>query len=94
MIALAGFLAVIWTFISMAIGQVFYYYTDAQIEAVKVINNKPTQNETILAEQRGKLASYGWTDREKGVVSIPIDEAMLMVIQKDSAPAKAPSKEE
>jgi hypothetical protein len=31
------------------------------------------------AEQRAKLESYGWADRERGLVRIPIERAMAMV---------------
>jgi hypothetical protein len=31
-------------------------------------------------EQEEKLASYGWVDREKGVVRIPIERAMELLV--------------
>lgn len=34
----------------------------------------------VKAQQLELLASYGWVDREKGVVRIPIDRAMEMVV--------------
>jgi hypothetical protein len=40
-----------------------------------------------VAEQR-KLESYGWVDRNAGVVRIPIDEAMRLVVER-GLPARA-----
>ncbi|MHC4339244.1 MAG: hypothetical protein ACYSX0_03380 [Planctomycetota bacterium] len=41
--------------------------------------------EEILAEMRTeeteKLTTYGWVDREKGIVRIPIEEAMQKLIE-------------
>jgi len=33
----------------------------------------------LQAEQRGRLRGYAWVDRKKGIVSIPIAEAMKRV---------------
>jgi hypothetical protein len=33
------------------------------------------------ARRRAKLGSYGWVDREKGVVHLPIERAMELVVQ-------------
>jgi hypothetical protein len=33
----------------------------------------------LRAEQEAKLAGYGWVDRDRGVVHIPIDRAMQLV---------------
>jgi hypothetical protein len=36
----------------------------------------------ILADQRSKLETYGWEDRQAGTVRIPIERAMDLLIQK------------
>ncbi len=38
--------------------------------------------------QRRKLESYGWVDRKAGVVHIPVDRAMDLVVQGGSPGAK------
>jgi hypothetical protein len=40
--------------------------------------------------QLGRLSSYGWVDREKGVVHIPIEKAMAMAIERSMVKAQAP----
>jgi hypothetical protein len=39
-------------------------------------------------EQRGALESYGWVDRNAGVVHIPIEEAMRLLAER-GLPARA-----
>jgi hypothetical protein len=33
------------------------------------------------------LTSYGWVDEEKGIVRIPIDDAMRLLVERSAAPA-------
>jgi hypothetical protein len=34
----------------------------------------------LQSEQRGRLRGYAWVDRKKGIVSIPIEEAMKRTV--------------
>ncbi len=49
----------------------------------------PEQRKAILAELRGKEKSaatgYGWVDKDKGVVRIPVDRAVELYIQEQDA---------
>lgn len=38
--------------------------------------------EVLRAEERARLTRYGWVNREKQIVHIPIDRAMEIVVQK------------
>jgi hypothetical protein len=40
--------------------------------------------------QLGKLNSYGWVDREHGIVHIPIEKAMAMAIERSMVRTQAP----
>ncbi len=40
------------------------------------------------------LNSYGWVDKEKGIVRIPIPEAMKLMLQREKAAMAAPPEEE
>lgn len=46
--------------------------------------------ERLLTEQKRVLESYGWIDKRKGVVRIPITRAMNIIAERRS-PAKRPS---
>jgi hypothetical protein len=43
-----------------------------------------------MAAQNAKLNSYGWVDKGAGVVSIPIDQAMNLIVQRGIPPQNAP----
>ena len=45
----------------------------------------------MRAAEQQVLTTYGWVDRNAGVVRIPIDEAMKLAIQR-GLPARAVSK--
>jgi hypothetical protein len=42
------------------------------------------------AEEAAALNSYGWVDQDKGIVRMPIDRAMDLVLQR-GLPARQPS---
>jgi hypothetical protein len=42
-----------------------------------------------MAAQNEKLNSYGWVDKQAGIVSIPIDQAMDLLVQHGIPPQKA-----
>jgi hypothetical protein len=44
----------------------------------------------MRAAQLGKLNSYGWIDRDKGIVHVPIEKAMAMAIERSMVKAQAP----
>jgi hypothetical protein len=46
--------------------------------------------ESFRAYEDGRLNSYGWIDRSKGVVSMPIDHAMQLTLQRGIPPRPAP----
>jgi hypothetical protein len=45
---------------------------------LSVKNPKLTE---LRAKEDAELGSYGWVDRKKGIVRIPIDRAMELVVQ-------------
>lgn len=45
--------------------------------------------QAMRAEQEGKLNSYGWIDREKGVVHVPIEKAMAFTLERSMVKAQA-----
>lgn len=66
--------------------------TAPQIAGVKT----PAEREEMLrkarADDRETLSTYGWVDRQKGVVRIPIEEAMQKFVAEGGAlPATAPA---
>ncbi|HEY1239063.1 MAG TPA: hypothetical protein VGF16_00845 [Bryobacteraceae bacterium] len=44
--------------------------------------HEPQNREEILGNEEKQLKEYGWVDKEHGVVRIPIDRAMDLVVQR------------
>jgi hypothetical protein len=42
----------------------------------------------LRAEEEGVLTTYGWVDKDRGVVRVPIDRAMDLLVQHGLPPAK------
>jgi len=89
-IAWVGVLGAVVTFEIILAMQVLYYSAVVQETEQKVVQAPTTDSDTLLAEQAVKLTRYGWIDREKQQVTIPIDRAMELVVNDLSA---APSEE-
>lgn len=83
-IVLVGFVSAILTFAIIIAAQAMFY-SAARAELVKKDVNvaDATVIETIT-QQRQKLTGYSWADDRKQKVSIPIEQAMNMVIQKEA----------
>lgn len=41
-----------------------------------------TQLRSFIEDEDSKLATYNWVDKDKGVVQIPIDRAMDLIVQR------------
>ena len=51
----------------------------------KVLSRSNDALESVRAEQLEQLNSYGWVSQPEGVVHIPIDRAMELVVQEYQA---------
>ncbi|MGA9354753.1 MAG: hypothetical protein WBV46_13760 [Terriglobales bacterium] len=68
--------------------------------------NERTELREFIEDQDQKLATYNWVDKDKGIVQIPIDRAMELIVQRglpvrpqgaksqgDASPEAQPQKE-
>ena len=69
----------------------FFVIRNETIETVYLSTRNP-QLEDLRAHEDSVLTSYGWVDRDRGIVRIPIDRAMELAAQ-GSAPNMTPSPE-
>lgn len=46
----------------------------------------PADGERLAAEQRARLGRYAWVDRDAGVVRVPIDVALTLVVDAGAKP--------
>ncbi len=44
--------------------------------------NERTELRSFIEDQDRKLATYGWVDKDKGILRIPIDRAMELIVQR------------
>jgi hypothetical protein len=44
--------------------------------------NERTELREFIEDQDRKLATYNWADKDKGIVQIPIDRAMDLIVQR------------
>ena len=92
-IVLVGFISAILTFaIIIAVQAMFYSAKQAELVKKDINVADATVIETIT-QQRQKLTGYSWADDKKKNVSIPIEQAMAMVIEKEATKSKGTNAE-
>lgn len=84
-IAFVGLIVAILTFAVMILAMVVYYQASARERYEKQISQAPEELATVTANQQARLAEYRWVDQSKGIVAIPIDRAMGLVVAEQSA---------
>jgi len=78
-----GICGAVGTFVLIIALQVMYHHYESQEIARKVLSVPQTASESALNEQRSKLASMGWIDRDQQVVAVPIEDAMSQVLARE-----------
>ena len=61
--------------------QVLFHRTSEAERWRKVVSQQPEQLRQVRTEQLDRLNSYRWVDEQNGVVTIPIERAMELVVQ-------------
>lgn len=59
-----------------------------RLEGIEMTSHAPSSDAPITTNQ---MNSYGWVDREKGIVRIPIGRAMQLAIERNWLPSASPS---
>jgi len=79
-----GVLFVVLTFVLIILLQVYFYKAQAKEYADKVIEPKSAELSVHLANQAAELHNYRWIDQKKGVVGIPIERAMELIVEENA----------
>lgn len=82
-IAVAGFISAVLTFVVIVVVQVLYLQMETSVAEESSQQNRASQASQLIAEQEGRLASYAWIDREQGIVQIPVDRAMAIIVAEE-----------
>ncbi len=80
-VALVGFLAAVVLLVIVILLQVVYYWAAARQVQRKEIDAPQLAQRDVVAAQQAKLAEYRWVDQKKGIVAVPIDRAMDLVVR-------------
>jgi hypothetical protein len=59
------------------------FQKDQKAPEPRLQTNPPKDYQDLVASQKEILNSYGWINPEKGIVRIPIEEAMKRVVEKE-----------
>lgn len=86
-IAAIGIISAILLFVLIVALQTLYYNLEEKETQKKVYSQRPERLARLRADQERDLTSYRWIDRENGVVGIPIDRAMALVIKELATPS-------
>jgi len=83
-------------FLGVSLVVMHFYYRAAVEQAVfvpptpfakpRLQTNDTSDLARLEAKQRSALESYAWIDREKGIVAIPIEEAMKRIVARGGDP--------
>jgi hypothetical protein len=78
--------------LAVAFGMVIWFYktqvpergaiVPKEFPSPRLIQDETDQLHRVQAEQRARLQGYRWVDRDKGLIAIPIGEAMRMIAAK------------
>jgi hypothetical protein len=79
-VAIVGVFGAVIAFVLIVGVQVLYYRMERTDEYKKVVEPGSIGLKEMVAEQETSLNGYKWVDRDKDVVTIPIDRAMELTV--------------
>jgi hypothetical protein len=82
---LVGITGAILVFVLIVALQALFYHVQENAVRQKTYPEAPAELSRVQAEQLEHLNSYRWVDKEKGIVGIPIEEAMKQVAADNGA---------
>ena len=78
---LVGTVGVVLLAVILLLLEVLYQHSSqAEIER-KVVAEPPQELRQLEAAQLERLGRYAWVDRERGIVTIPVERAMDLVVE-------------
>lgn len=85
MIAMIGLISAILLFVFIVALETAYYNYKEKEQAKRDSIERYQDAAQLRAGQEARLNIYQWVDREKGVIAIPIDRAMALVVRELAA---------
>jgi hypothetical protein len=78
-IAIIGFVGAVVVFAVIVLLAIVFYRVQSEEEFVKDVSQTYERVSQLEADQRGKLASYGWVDQKRQIARVPVRWAMDLV---------------
>jgi hypothetical protein len=88
---IVGVVGLVLVFVLILLLEVLYYRTVEAENYRKVISQQPEELRLARSEQLEQLNTSRWVDRENGVVAIPIDRAMRLVVEESRSAGGGPA---
>ncbi len=86
-LALVLAVGVVWLIVLVVGLQALYYRMEQRALAGKLGGGPPRELRELWQAQQARLEGYRWVDREQGLVAIPIERAMELVMREQSLEA-------
>lgn len=80
-----GIAGAVFLFAIIVLLQALYESSERSEFRRKVVEEKPQELQSLRAEQLGRLAGYRWVDPKAGIVAIPVERAMDLIVEEDRA---------
>jgi len=84
---LVGFVGTVLLVVIIVALQTLFYNVEKKEYQRKIVNQIPEELASLKAQQTENLHAYRWIDKASGIVAIPIDRAIELVVQESSNPA-------
>ncbi len=91
MTILVGISGAVVLFVIVVLLQAFFYRSEEAEQRKKVVNVQAETLADVRAQQQEVLNGYRWVDQQRGVVAIPIDRAMELMIRDSGRSREAPA---
>jgi hypothetical protein len=80
--AVIGIVGAVLLFVVIVLLQAFFYHEDRAEQRRKAEAAPADQLALVRAEQQEVLSGYRWIDRRSGVVGIPVERAMRLLLER------------
>jgi hypothetical protein len=84
-----GLVGAVLIFVVIVLLQALFQRAGETELARRVTSAVPAELESLRADQLGRLNGYRWVNPQKGIVAVPIDEAMELTVRDAGAPPPA-----
>ncbi len=88
---LVGLVGAILVFVIIVGLQTLFYRAEYAETVSKVYRRDPQELSRLRADQIEQLHGYRWIDREKGVVAVPIEIALELVVRESAGEKTLPA---